>query len=128
MSKKIAKVNKNFMLINGLLAFGVFSIIFLFLDLSYRTPDAQPRYTEQYTIQMGESVVGDSVSIFINDSLLLQERITVQTQLRITRFDEESMLTVVNNATEAVQRLNLPVEKTQITIEKSVDAYQLTAK
>lgn len=74
MNNKSINSNKQFMIGNGILAFGVFFIVCLFLYLSFRTPqtaDQSKTSADLYTIQVENSFAGDSISVYINDSLLL---------------------------------------------------------
>ena len=79
MSRKSINSNKQFMIGNGILAFGVFFIVCLFLYLGFRyqkkqgpeegTPVAS---AEIYTICLEASMSGEDVAVYINDSLLLK--------------------------------------------------------
>ena len=73
MSKSIES-NKQFMVGNGLLAFGVFFIVCLFLYLGFRSQKktgGEQTYKDIYEICLTKSFAGDSLNIFINDSLIM---------------------------------------------------------
>lgn len=68
MNNKSINSNKQFMIGNGILAFGVFFIVCLFLYLSFRTPqtaDQSKTSADLYTIQVENSFAGDSISVYI---------------------------------------------------------------
>ena len=108
---------------NGILAFGVFFIVCLFLYLSFRN---QNKLTEQnrvfpgnYTIELTASFAGDSISVYINDSLLLNRTLDDSNlKFQIARFAEESMLMIVDNRTEKITPFNLNPEGSFTRIEK----------
>lgn len=66
-------INKQFMIGNGLLAFGVFLIvgIFIYLSFRYQRKDGKISYEGKYSIEISNDFAGDSIAIYINDSLLL---------------------------------------------------------
>ncbi len=123
MDKKSINSNKQFMIGNGILAFGVFFIVCLFLYLSFRN---QNKLTEQnrvfpgnYTIELTASFAGDSISVYINDSLLLNRTLDDSNlKFQIARFAEESMLMIVDNRTEKITPFNLNPEGSFTRIEK----------
>lgn len=123
MDKKSINSNKQFMIGNGILAFGVFFIVCLFLYLSIRNQNKLPEqnqvFPEIYTIELTGSFAGDSISVYINDSLLLNRTLDKSDlKFQIARFDEESMLMIVDNRTEKVTPFNLNPEGSFTRIEK----------
>ena len=94
MNNKSINSNKQFMIGNGILAFGVFFIVCLFLYLSFRTPqtaDQSKTSADLYTIQVENSFAGDSISVYINDSLLLNCTMgSTALTLQVNRFAEEN--------------------------------------
>ena len=96
--------NKQFMIGNGILAFAVIAVIVIFVYMSLRLQrekEGDRYFTEQYTISLVNGFEGDSVSVLINDSLLLNRTIDRQPyDLQIKRFTEESTLMIVDNATD----------------------------
>lgn len=104
--------NKQFMIGNGILAFAVLFVIVLFLYISMRAQrakDPTPRhYTEMYTINLVSGFAGDSLSIFINDSLLVNKRITEEPLvLEVARFADQSALMIVDNETDQLSTFDL---------------------
>ena len=122
MSKSIDS-NKQFMVGNGILAFGVFFIICLFLYLGFRfqqKPGTQEiQYNDIYSIQVNESFAGDSLNIYINDSLLISKRFNDKViKFQINRFSENSVLMVVNNQNDEMIPFNLNPDGSKVNIDK----------
>lgn len=121
MSKSIES-NKQFMLGNGLLAFGVFFIVFLFLYLGFRSEKkitTEQSFKDIYTICITENFAGDSINIFINDSLLLAKTMdNHKIKFQVNRFSEENMLMLVDCKTDIINPFNLSKEGGEITIDK----------
>ncbi len=121
MSKSIES-NKQFMLGNGLLAFGVFFIVCLFLYLGFRSKRefvTEQSFKDIYTINITGNFAGDSINVYINDSLLLAKTMDKsKVKLSVNRFAEENMLMILNCRTDIVNPLNLSKEGGEITIDK----------
>lgn len=120
MSKSINS-NKQFMVGNGILAFGVFFIVCLFLYLGFRfqKKDGEQAFQDIYTVCVEKSMAGDSISVYINDSLLMNQTMTdADRKFQVCRFAEESMLMVVDNQTEEITPFNLNPKGSLIRIQK----------
>lgn len=120
MSKSINS-NKQFMVGNGILAFGVFFIVCLFLYLGFRfqKKDGEQAFQDIYTVCVEKSMAGDSISVYINDSLLMNQTMTdADRKFQVHRFAEESMLMVVDNQTEEITPFNLNPKGSLIRIQK----------
>lgn len=123
MNNKSINSNKQFMIGNGILAFGVFFIVCLFLYLGFRNQsksnDKEKAFAGIYTVEITDSFTGDSLSIYINDSLLFNSNIGKSSvKFQVKRFAEESTLMVVDNHTDEITPLNLNPEGSQIAVEK----------
>lgn len=96
---------------NGILAFAVIFVIVLFLYVSMRAQrknEGERYYNEVYTINLSKGFVGNSFSILLNDSLLLNEPIATEPYtLEFKRFAEESALMIVDNDTDIVSVFEL---------------------
>lgn len=108
---------------NGILAFGVFFIVCLFLYLGFRhqpkQADQTPAYEGFYTVEVGSSFAGDSLSVYLNDSLLLHTTIRqTAVKFQVKRFAEQSTLMVVDNRTDEVTPFNLNPDGSQVKVEK----------
>ena len=122
MSKSIDS-NKQFMIGNGILAFGVIFIVCLFLYLGFRFQQKpgmqQSNYKDIYSIQVANSFAGDSLAIYINDSLLMSRRFADQVvKFQVGRFAESSVLMVVDTEKDEMTPFNLDPAGSQIHIEK----------
>lgn len=113
------------MVFNAVLFFAVLFITGLFLYLSYtlkRDTDRKVTYEGQYRIEINNDFTGDSLSIYVNDSLLMNSVMPdTSTILEIDRFAEESALIVVNNATDTMSPFNLDSKGSKVTIKKQDD-------
>ena len=96
--------NKQFMIGNGILAFAVIFVVVIFVYMSMRLQqrkEGERNFIETYTITLTKGFAGDSTSIFINDSLLVNRTIAEEPfTIEVKRFAEQSALMIVNNATE----------------------------
>lgn len=121
MSKSIES-NKQFMIGNGLLAFGVFFIVCLFLYLGFRSQKKvvqEQSFKDIYEITITKSFAKDSINVFINDSLILAYKMgNADITLPINRFAEENVLMVVDCKTDIMTPFNMDKEGGKITVEK----------
>ena len=103
--------NKQFMIGNGILAFAVIFVVVIFAYMSLRLQrqkDAERNFIETYTITLARGFVGDSLSILVNDSVLVNQRITEEPfSIDVRRFAEQSALLIVDNATEELSLFEL---------------------
>ena len=122
MSKSINS-NKQFMIGNGILAFGVIFIVCLFLYLGFRFQRkpgmSQMQFKDTYCIQVDNSFAGDSLNIYINDSLLMCKRIADKVvKFQVGRFSENSVLMVVETERDEMVPYNLDANGSSIQISK----------
>ncbi len=114
--------NKQFMLGNGLLAFAVIFVVVIFIYMSMRLQQQKKEernFTEVYTIALMKGFAGDSTSIFINDSLLVNQKITKEPLIiEVKRFAEQNALMIVNNATEKLSLFELSEKGGKYRFEK----------
>lgn len=103
--------NKQFMIGNGILAFAMIFVVVIFVYMSLRLQrqkDAERNFIEMYTITLTRGFVGDSLSLLINDSVLVNQRITEEPfSIDVRRFAEQSALLIVDNATEELSLFEL---------------------
>lgn len=122
MDKKSLNTNKQFMLGNGILAFGVFAVVIIFLYMSFRfkrDADKVQTYEGVYNIEISKDFAGDSIAIYLNDSLLLDQTMTdAVLKLEVKRFAEENALMVVDNKTDQTTPFNLNPEGSRIEVKK----------
>ena len=135
MSRKSINSNKQFMIGNGILAFGVFFIVCLFLYLGFRYQNKQGpeegasvASAEIYTICLEASMSGEDVAVYINDSLLLKRTLANEpTLLQVNKFGDENALLIVNNRTDEVTPFNLSAESEMVSVNKVNGSYEFTA-
>ena len=103
--------NKQFMIGNGILAFAVIFVVVIFVYMSMRLQqrkEGERNFIETYTITLTKGFAGDSTSIFINDSLLVNRTIAEEPfTIEVKRFAEQNALMIVNNATEKLSLFEL---------------------
>ena len=125
MSRKIYNPHKKFMVFNAVLFFAVLFITALFLYIAYtfkRDADRKKTYVGQYHIELNGDFVGKSLSVYVNDSLLMNRTMPdTFVTLDIQRFAEEHVLMVVDNATDAATPFNLSKEGSKVNVKKQGD-------
>ena len=92
------------------------SILFITFAVFLKT---NRNFIETYTITLTKGFAGDSTSIFINDSLLVNRTMTEEPFiLEVKRFAEQSALMIVNNATEKLSLFELSEKGGEYRFEK----------
>ena len=121
--------NKQFMIGNGILAFAIIFVVVIFVYMSMRLQqkkDGERYFTETYTIMLNKGFAGDSVSILINDSLLINKKITEEPfSFEVKRFAEQSALMIVNNDTEKLSLFELIERGGDYRFEKECEEVKL---
>lgn len=124
--------NKQFMVGNGILAFAVIFIVVTFIYMSMRLQqkdDSNPHYTEVYTISLTKGFIGDSISLFVNDSLIVKQNIKKEPlTVNVNRFSEQNALLIVDNKTEVVATFNLSEKGGTYRFEKEKDGIKQLAQ
>lgn len=124
--------NKQFMVGNGILAFAVIFVVVIFIYMSLRmqrSDQTERHYTESYTISLTKGFEGDSISLFINDSLITQKKITEEPySVDVNRFAEQNALLIVNNQTEQVSTFDLSEKGGVYRFEKDKDGIKQLAR
>lgn len=81
--------------------------------------DPNKYYSEVYNIELISGFAGDSISVYINDSLLLNTYVTTDSlKLKVNRFAQQSALLIVNNQTEQISTFNLSEKEGRICLTK----------
>lgn len=108
---------------NAILAFAVIVIVVLFVYMSLRVQQDKKEgrhFQEQYDLTLTSGFRGDSISIYLNDSLLFCGNIEEDSlNLKVFRFDKESALLIVDNNTEKVSLFSLSQEGGRYFFRKS---------
>jgi len=124
--------NKQFMIGNGILAFAIIFVVVIFVYLSFRLKrqlDSEKYYNEVYTISLTKGFVGDSLSIHVNDSLLMNKRITEEPfTFEFTRFEEQSALLIVDNTTDKLSTFDLSNKGGRVSLVKEEDGIKQLAQ
>ena len=125
MSRKRSNPHKNFMVFNAVLFFAVLAITAIFLYLSFtlkRDAEKKKTYEGQYHIELTSDWSGKSLSIYMNDSLLMNGILPdTLVALDIDRFAEEHVLMIVDNETDATTPFNLSKEGSKVIVKKTND-------
>ena len=113
------------MTFNAVLFFAVLFITGLFLYLSFtlkRDADKKVTYEGRYHIEVSGDFSGESLSIYVNDSLLLNSIMPDSlTILDIDRFAEQSAILIVDNTTDNVTPFNLDPKGSKVVVKKEKD-------
>ena len=110
------------MTFNAVLFFAVLFITGLFLYLSFtlkRDADKKVTYEGRYHIEVSGDFSGESLSIYVNDSLLM-DGIMPDTLMTfdINRFTEEHALLIVDKKTDTFTPFNLNKEGGKFVVKK----------
>lgn len=107
---------------NGILAFAVIFVVVIFVYMSMRLQqkkDEDRNFIETYTISLTKGFAGDSLSILINDSVLVNQRITKEPfEIEVKRFAQQSALMIVDNATDQLSLFELSEKGGSYRFEK----------
>ena len=122
MGRKRQNPHKNFMVFNAVLFIAVLVVCGIFLYMAYtfkRDTNKKVTYEGRYHIEVNNDFVGQSLSIYVNDSLLWNQAMpdTLVT-LDIDRFAEESALLIVDNATDTATPFNLDPKGSKVVVKK----------
>lgn len=124
--------NKQFMVGNGILAFAVIFVVVIFVYMSLRLQrenQTERHFIETYSISLVKGFTGDSISLFINDSLILNKSLAEEPYtIEIGRFAEQSALLIVDNNTELVSTFDLSEKGGTYRFEKEADGIKQLAR
>ncbi|MEY8708224.1 hypothetical protein AALK94_12985 [Bacteroides faecichinchillae] len=124
--------NKQFMIGNGILAFAVIFVVVIFIYMSMRLQqkkEGERHFIETYSISLVKGFAGDSISLFINDSLISCKSITDEPYtVEVDRFTEQSALMIVDNQTELVSIFDLSENGGTYRFEKEEDGIKQLSK
>ena len=86
-------------------------------------------FIETYTISLVKGFTGDSISLFVNDSLISNKTIIEEPYtVEFGRFAEQSALLIVDNKTELVSTFDLSERGGNYQFEKEEDGIKQLAK
>lgn len=132
MSPNHLNTNKQFMIGNGILAFALICVVVIFIYMSMKLQaEKNPNkyYSEVYDIELISGFAGDSISVYINDSLLLNTYVLKDSlKLKVNRFAQQSALLIVNNQTEHMSTFNLSEKGGKICLNKQGNTIYILEK
>ena len=122
MSRKRYNPHQKFMVFNAVLFFAVLIVCGIFLYMAYtfkRDANKKVTYEGRYHIEVSNDFAGQSLSVYINDSLLWNQAMpdTLVT-LDIDRFAEENALLIVDNAPDTATPFNLDKKGSKVVVKK----------
>ena len=122
MGRKRQNPRKNFMVFNAVLFIAVLVVCGIFLYMAYtfkRDANKKVTYEGRYHIEVNNDFAGQSLSIYVNDSLLWNQAMPdTLVILDIDRFAEESALLIVDNATDTATPFNLDKKGSKVVVKK----------
>lgn len=122
MGRKRQNPHKNFMVFNAVLFIAVLVVCGIFLYMAYtfkRDANKKVTYEGRYHIEVNKDFVGQSLRIYVNDSLLWNQAMPdTLVILDIDRFAEESALLIVDNATDTATPFNLDPKGSKVVVKK----------
>lgn len=114
--------NKQFMVGNGILAFAVIFVVVIFVYMSMRLQrqkEGGRYFAETYSITLTKGFAGDSISILLNDSILVDRCIDREPfTLEVKRFAEQSALMIVDRTTDKLSLFELSEKGGSYRFEK----------
>ena len=124
--------NKQFMIGNGILAFAVIFVVVIFVYMSMRLQrqkEGERYFAETYNVTLVKGFTGDSISILLNDSVLIAQRIDKEPfNFEIKRFAEQSALMIVDKTTDKLSLFELSEKGGNYRFEKDDDEVKLLAQ
>ena len=102
--------------------FAVIFVVVIFIYMSLRLQkqkDEDRNFIETYTITLEKGFIGDSLSLMINDSVLVNKKITEEPfSMDVKRFAEQSALLIVDKATDQLSLFELSEKGGNYRFEK----------
>lgn len=109
------------MILNGILSFAVFAVVCLFLYIAFkykRDANKTQTYEGKYQIELTKEFAGNDISVYINDSLLLNRVMPDSVLLlSIDRFADDNVLMIVDNKTENTTPFGLHPNGSKVTVK-----------
>ena len=110
------------MVFNAVLFIAVLVVCGIFLYMAFtfkRDANKKVTYEGRYHIEVSNDFAGESLSVYVNDSLLWNQAMpdTLIT-LDIDRFAEENALLIVDNTTDTATPFNLDKKGSKVVVKK----------
>ena len=91
--------------------------------------EGERNFIETYTITLTKGFAGDSISLFVNDSLIANQVMQEEAfTIEVGRFAEQSALMIVDNKTEIASVFDLSEKGGTYQFEKETDGIKQLAK
>ena len=94
-----------------------------------RQKEGERYFAETYNVTLVKGFTGDSISILLNDSVLIDQRIDKEPfNFEIKRFAEQSALMIVDKTTDKLSLFELSEKGGNYRFEKDDDEVKLLAQ
>ncbi len=131
MKRNHLNTNKQFLIGVSVLAFAVILVVFTFLMIDFRMNRAkqnEPVFNENYCIELRKGFVGDSIAIYMNDSLLFDNLVKTDTfKINVHRFAEQNALIVNTKKNQKATTFNLSEKGGHVILTKADDIISMTS-
>lgn len=107
MRHKRTNPNKQFLIGNIILAIGILSVVFIFLFWALQAQKEKGTLHNEYMIAFSPTFINDSISVYLNDSMLLSRTIHQEETIRIAGFAPENTLFIVDHHSDELTPFNL---------------------
>lgn len=125
---KASRFNRSFMWGVAFMAVAVFGVVFIFMNMCLERM-AVKQYQESYGIELQSGFVGDSIKVYVNDSLLYNKVVQRDSvKIPIRRFEDNSMLMVVDARTDLTGSFNLGKQSENIIVRRNADKSLLSRR
>lgn len=117
--RKARNANKNFLTGTAALAIAVIVLVFVFvLQADELSKDKETvRQRDMYEFIVTDDFEGSDISVYLNDSLIARHSKAGDT-IRCSRLADESSLLILDNTSQKVTILPVPIQKGTFYIQK----------
>lgn len=115
--------NNQFMVGIFVMVFAVFCVIGIFLWMCYDKAEEFKQAKRGYQIELAEGFAGDSIQLYVNDSILFENRVSADTLVTISfkPFAEQHMISIGDVETGMAKNMNISGESGRIVLKRSDD-------
>lgn len=105
----------------AVMAVAVLGVVYIFMNMCLQRM-VPKQYEETYNIELCDGFENDSVKVYINDSLIYNKVVARDSiKLPVRRFDENSVLMVVDAKTDIAESYNLSQQGEDVTVSRNKD-------
>lgn len=115
----------------GILVIGIvalFTTLSVNLSVSKEEAKGIVRQADTYRFRLTESLYGNDIDIYLNDSLLYRGIPTTDTLLTVYRAADENAIIMVDRATDRMQITDVPAKQGSFRIEPTAEGIVLIAE